>query len=68
LTSFQKIILKQTEVDSYNLMKKFTMVIFTKMWEPFNIGGQTHPWVVPLGTSHSKILKPTQLENNIGPI
>jgi len=21
------------------------MVIFTKMWEPFNIGEQTHPWV-----------------------
>jgi hypothetical protein len=68
LTSSQKIILKQKKVDSYNFMKKLTMVMFTKMWELFNIGGQTHPWVVPLGTSHSKILKPTQLENNIGPI
>jgi hypothetical protein len=49
-------------------MKKLTMVIFTKMWELFNIGGQTYPWVVPLGTSHPKISKPTQLQNNVGPI
>jgi hypothetical protein len=27
--------------------------------------GQTHPWVVPLGTLHPKFLKPIQLQNNM---
>jgi len=27
---------------------------------------QTHPWVVPLGTSHPNFLKPIQLQNNMG--
>jgi hypothetical protein len=49
-------------------MKKLTMVIFTKMWGLFNIARQTHPWVVTLGASHPKISKPTQLQNNVGPI
>jgi len=30
------------------------------------VGGTTYPWVVPIGTSHPKLLKPIQLYNNIG--
>jgi hypothetical protein len=28
--------------------------------------GQTHPWVVPLGTSHPNISRPLQFQDNIG--
>jgi len=31
-----------------------------------NGDGQTRPFVVPLRTSHPKILKPMQLQENIG--
>jgi hypothetical protein len=29
------------------------------------LSGQTYPWVVPLRTSHSKLLKPIELQDNI---
>jgi len=45
----------------YTLLCIFTSNhIFTILSE------QTYPWVVPLGTSHPKLLKPIKLQNNIG--
>jgi hypothetical protein len=36
------------------------------MQKVINSEGQTYPWVDPLGTSHFGVLKPIQLQNNIG--